>query len=144
MKYIIIVLLAFSALSCGKSSEDRQKTLAYLEKSREFVSGNEYSGIHFSAKDSSVTKDDSGKYSLEEKKYRRIYNSVLSEKFDSIAVSCGFRDFREADSYVIEFKEDAVIKLVLDKYMQELKDRHDFIEKEVSLSLEKINESIRK
>lgn len=135
MKYIIIVLLAFSALSCGKSSEDRQKTLAYLEKSRDFVSGNVYSGIHFAAKDSSVSKDDSGKYSLDEKKYRRIYNSVLSEKFDSIAVSCGFRNFREADSYVIEFKEDAGIKPVLDKYMQELKNRHDEIEKEVKSSI---------
>ncbi len=143
MKYIIIILLAFSVLSCGKSSEDRQKTLAYLEKSREFVSGTVYSDIHYSAKDSSVSKDDSGKYFLDEKKYRRIYNSVLSVKFDSIAVSCGFRDFREADSYVIEFKEDDVIKPVLDIYMQELKDRHDEIEKEVNVSIGRMNQENR-
>jgi|GEM_PF-5329270 len=135
MKHIIIILLAFTALSCGKSSEDRQKTIVYLEKSREFVSGNVYSGIHLSAKDSSFSKDESGKYFLDEKKYRRIYNAVLSVKFDSIAYTCGFRDFREADSYVIEFKEDSEVKPHLDKYVQELKERHDFIEKEVNSSI---------
>ncbi|MCI0472398.1 MAG: hypothetical protein L0Y76_02315 [Ignavibacteria bacterium] len=135
MKYIIIILFALSLLSCGKSSEDRQKTLVYLEKSREFVSGSVYSGIHFSAKDSSVRKDESGKYFLDEKKYRNIYNAVLSEKFDSIASACGFRDFREADSYVIEFKEDKEVKPVLGKYVQELKEKHDSIEKEVNSSI---------
>jgi hypothetical protein len=144
MKYIIIILLAFIMLNCGSSPENRQKTLAYLEKSREFVSCSVYAGIHFSAKDSSLSKDESGKYFLDEKQYRRIYNSSLSGKFDSLAVSCGFKDCKDADSYVIEFKDDPEIKSILGKYVQELKDRKEIIDREVAHSLEKMNEAIRK
>jgi|WetSurSiteA1Bulk_404760.scaffolds.fasta_scaffold54223_2 hypothetical protein len=140
MKYLFIVLFAFLLLSCGNNSKGKQKTVLYLNKSREFAASEEYVKIHISAKDSSVRKDESGKYFLDEKNYRKIFNSVLEKKFNGIASACGFKDFKDADSYVIEFKDDSEVKPLLDKYVQELKERHDFIEKEVNSSIGKMNQ----
>jgi len=120
--------------------KDKQKTVLYINKSHEFVGSEEYLRIHISAKDSSVRKDDSGEFYLDEKNYRKIFNQVLEKKFNEIASACGFKDYRDADSFVIKFKDDPEIKPVLGKYVQELKDKKDMIEREVNAAIEKMNQ----
>ena len=136
MKFIFIFLSAITLFSCGNSVKDKQKSVLYINKSREFVASEEYLKIHLSAKDSSLKKDASGKLFLDEKNYRKIFNSVLEKKFNEIASACGFRDYKEADTFVVEFKDDSEIRTVLDMYVLELKDRKEEIDKKVNLAVE--------